>query len=130
MEHRHRRIDRRCYLCPTAQARGSPLHSIRRLGLTRTDATLTRGEGAAPARIRTSLFSHRGFAHNTDGCYGPCNPPSRAHAVGAARMPHRRHAKNFAWKRLLLPLDTTPPRSDARQTARCAASTAVAVLVS
>ncbi|RNC35484.1 hypothetical protein TcCL_Unassigned01620 [Trypanosoma cruzi] len=55
MEHRHRRIDRRYYLCPTAQARGSPLHSIRRLGLTRIDATLTRGEEAAPARLRTGV---------------------------------------------------------------------------
>ncbi|PWU87424.1 hypothetical protein C4B63_92g29 [Trypanosoma cruzi] len=71
-----------------------------------------------------------GFCTNKDGCYGPCSPPSRTHAVGATRMPHSRHAMNLARKRLLLPLDPTPPRSDGRQTARCAASTAVAARVS
>ncbi|PBJ69253.1 hypothetical protein BCY84_20150 [Trypanosoma cruzi cruzi] len=54
-----------------------------------------------------------GFCTNKDGCYGPCSPPSRTHAVGATRMPHSRHAMNLARKRLLLPLDPTPPRSDA-----------------
>ncbi|PWV14440.1 hypothetical protein C3747_36g222 [Trypanosoma cruzi] len=28
------------------------------------------------------------FLTNTDGCCDHCNPPSHAHAVGAARMPH------------------------------------------
>ncbi|RNC42415.1 hypothetical protein TcCL_NonESM07979 [Trypanosoma cruzi] len=70
------------------------------------------------------------FRTNTDGCHGHCNPPSHSHAVGAARMPHNRHAKNFARKRLLLPLDHTPPRPDARQTVRCAANTAAATIVS
>ncbi|PWV17823.1 hypothetical protein C3747_16g103 [Trypanosoma cruzi] len=32
MEHRHRRIGRTYYWCPTAQARSSPLHCSRRLG--------------------------------------------------------------------------------------------------
>ncbi|RNE96475.1 hypothetical protein TcG_12995 [Trypanosoma cruzi] len=91
---------------------------------THTDSTLNKGK-----RPHWSA-SAAGFRTNTDGCYDHCNSPSRAHAVGAARMPHSRHAKNFARKRLLLPLDLTPPRSDARQTARCAASTAAAALVS
>ncbi|EKF28878.1 hypothetical protein MOQ_007357 [Trypanosoma cruzi marinkellei] len=75
---------------------------------TRTDSTLTRGK-----RLH-QLASAAGFRTNTDGCYGHCNPPSRAHAVAASRMPHSRHTKNVARKILLrLPLSSTPPRSDA-----------------
>ncbi|EAN95301.1 hypothetical protein TcCL_NonESM04182 [Trypanosoma cruzi] len=101
-------------------------------------APLYQATGNPLARTPLSLVGKRphwtasapGFRTNTDGCHGHCNPPSRAHSVGAARMPHNRHAKRFTRKRLLLPLDPTPPRSDSRQTARCAANTAAATLVS
>ncbi|KAF5220810.1 hypothetical protein ECC02_006105 [Trypanosoma cruzi] len=101
-------------------------------------APLQQATGNPRARTPPSLVGKRlhwpasaaGFRTNTDGCHGHCNPPSREHSVGAARMLHSRHAKKFARKRLLLPLDPTPPRSDGRQAIRCAANTAAAALVS
>ncbi|RNF06619.1 hypothetical protein TcG_10304 [Trypanosoma cruzi] len=105
MDRRHRRIGLKYYLCPTAQARSLPLHCIRRLG--------THAHGRHPhswGRGCTGPPPQRSFPHNTDGCYDHCNPPSRENAVGAARMPHSRHAKNFARKLLSFPLD--PPRHD------------------
>ncbi|EAN93328.1 hypothetical protein Tc00.1047053506595.21 [Trypanosoma cruzi] len=107
MEHRHGRIGREYYSCPTAQARTSPHHRDRRLGSHAHGLHLTNGK-----RPHWSA-SAAGFRTNTDGCCGHCNSPSRANAVAASRMPHRRHAKNFARKLLSLPLDTTPTRSDA-----------------
>ncbi|RNC55332.1 hypothetical protein TcCL_ESM07196 [Trypanosoma cruzi] len=100
-------------------------------------APLQQATGNPRARKPPSLVGKRPqqpapapvFLTNTDGCYDHRSPPSRANAVGAARMPHSRHAKNFARKCLLLLLDSTP-RSDARQAIRCAASTAAATLVS
>ncbi|RNC32369.1 hypothetical protein TcCL_Unassigned05025 [Trypanosoma cruzi] len=97
-------------------------------------APLSQATGNGRARTPPSLVGKRPhwpafapeFPTNTDGCHDHCSPPPHAHAVAAARMPHSRHAKEFARKRLLLPLDPTTPRSDARQTARCAASTAAA----
>ncbi|KAF8280030.1 hypothetical protein TcBrA4_0099150 [Trypanosoma cruzi] len=84
----------------------------------RLAAPLQQATGNPRARTPPSLVGKRPhwpasaavFRTNTDDCYDHCSPPSHAHAVGAARMPHSRHAKNFARKRLLLPLD--PPRHD------------------
>ncbi|RNC52233.1 hypothetical protein TcCL_ESM10569 [Trypanosoma cruzi] len=74
---------------------------------THTDSTLTNGKRPYwPA-------SAPGLRTNTDGCCGHCNSSSRAHAVAASRMPHRRHAKNFARKLLSLPLNPTTPLSNA-----------------
>ncbi|RNC34271.1 hypothetical protein TcCL_Unassigned02959 [Trypanosoma cruzi] len=76
-------------------------------------ATGTHVRGFHPhsrGRGRTDPPPHREFRRNTYGSHDHCNPPSRAHAVGAALISHSRHAKNFARKRLLLPL--TPPRHD------------------
>ncbi|RNC32220.1 hypothetical protein TcCL_Unassigned05192 [Trypanosoma cruzi] len=64
-------------------------------------APLQQATGNPRARTPPSLVGKRlrwpasaaGFRTNTDGCHGHCNPPSRAHSVGAARMPHSRHAK-------------------------------------
>ncbi|PWV04532.1 hypothetical protein C3747_149g34 [Trypanosoma cruzi] len=61
MEHRHRRIGRTYYWCPTAQARSSPLHCRRRLGPTRTNSTVTRREETAPACSRTGVSHEYGW---------------------------------------------------------------------
>ncbi|KAF8283197.1 hypothetical protein TcYC6_0101000 [Trypanosoma cruzi] len=79
IDHRHRRIGRTYYLCPTAQDSGSPLHRSRRLGTHVHDTTLTRGEEAALARLRS------GVSHKCGWLLRPLQTAIQANAVGVRR---------------------------------------------
>ncbi|RNF14638.1 hypothetical protein TcG_07544 [Trypanosoma cruzi] len=110
-EHRHGRTRRKYYSSPTARGRSPPLHPNRRPGpRARTPPSLVGDRPMGPA-------SAPGLQTKTDDCYGCCDSPLRADAVGAARTPHNRNAKNLTRKCLLLPLGAplvTAARTGAR----------------
>ncbi|RNC56454.1 hypothetical protein TcCL_ESM05964 [Trypanosoma cruzi] len=91
---------------------------------TRTGSTVTRGVEAALDRLRT------GVSHNNGWLPRPLQPaiPGTCRWCGADAAQQAR--KELRTETPPPHADLTPPRSDARQTARCAASTAVAALVS
>ncbi|PWV12670.1 hypothetical protein C3747_49g75 [Trypanosoma cruzi] len=61
MDHRHGRTVQTYYSRPTARGENSLLHCSMRQGPTRTDTTLTRGVGAALARLRTRVLLNYGW---------------------------------------------------------------------
>ncbi|PWV05255.1 hypothetical protein C3747_135g128 [Trypanosoma cruzi] len=73
----------------------------------RTDSTVTRGEEAALARLRTGVPQKHGWLLR------PLRPaiPSKCRCCGPDAQ--QRHSKSLARKLLFLPLAPTPPRSDA-----------------
>ncbi|EKF28640.1 hypothetical protein MOQ_007605 [Trypanosoma cruzi marinkellei] len=105
MEHRHRRIGRKYYLCPTAQGGNSPVHCSRRLG-----AHVHGIHYHSWGRGCTGPPPHRSFAQmwmaaTTTATRHPMHMPSLRPGCRTAGTPRTSHgnASSSRW---------TPPRHD------------------
>ncbi|PWV11228.1 hypothetical protein C3747_61g244 [Trypanosoma cruzi] len=91
---------------------------------TRTDATLTRGEEAALARLRS------GVSHKYGWLLRPLRPAIPRTCCWCGSDAAQQARKELRTETPPPPTGPSPPRSDGRQTARCAEGTAAAALVS
>ncbi|PWU85828.1 hypothetical protein C3747_588g14 [Trypanosoma cruzi] len=92
--------------------------------LTRTDPTLTRGVEAALDRLRS------GVSHKYGWLLRPLQPAIPRTCCWCGSDAAQQTRKELRTETPPPPAGPTPPRSDGRQTTRCAASTAAASLVS